>query len=410
MDEANTLSEVLTLLDAIDSADSDSSPVASVVESHTSHDETSDLCWATMQTQLSPPKVKKDRRRKEGPVRYTTSLQRRKKAELKSLREEAQKLNAQLENLMLSRSSHNGMGHNAKGHLSVWRSLAMVESEGRERAERTNQTLKAIMSNQLQVLADFRKVVGRSNVLEGMDFVSQHSRPVPDRPLFRMDFSDAILSDLSNSLGRLRLEVDRVFPALEDNLSIACSSQARGNCVETSSITPMACTVQMAGKLLWHHITTKKNMDAQKSFRFARTRNSNSFERNCMASLPNGNGTLLHLDGVNIVRKYEEANQIILVGTTTWFLPTGGLQFEDHHWTIISPSPTDPQHASVVRSCYQLQVKQVDTTSVRPVDFVRVGNLVLDSIGKKLRNVLQLQQNVLLDNADPVVNAMEATV
>lgn len=183
-----------------------------------------------------------------------------------------------------------------------------------------------------------------------MDFVFQ-PQPTSGSPLFQVDFSDAILSDQSSSLGRLRLEVDRVFPALEGSLSITCSSQAkhhetRGNCVDTSSIAPMTCTVQQAGNLLWHHITTERNTDAHKAFSFVcqrfmywvrqikrlsangwlslvlymqvRTRNPNSLERNCMASLPDGNDALLHLDGVNIVRKYEEADRIVLVGTTTW--------------------------------------------------------------------------------------------
>ncbi|EGZ08577.1 hypothetical protein PHYSODRAFT_318611 [Phytophthora sojae] len=384
MDDSKTLSEVLMLLDGIGSPESDSSSVASFVESHSSHDDTFSTCSTIVQPQLKSPTVYKDRRRKGGPVRYTTSLQRRKKAELRSLREEAQRLNAQLEKLQLSRLSRIGVGpamtDPQSGHSSVWCSLAMIESEGRERAERTNRALKAIMANQLQVHASICKLLRRSNVLEGMDFVFQ-PQPTSGSPLFQVDFSDAILSDQSSSLGRLRLEVDRVFPALEGSLSITCSSQAkhhetRGNCVDTSSIAPMTCTVQQAGNLLWHHITTERNTDAHKAFSFVRTRNPNSLERNCMASLPDGNDALLHLDG---------------------------LQFEDHHWTTISPSPTDSQNASVVRSCYQLQVKQVDTRSVQPGDLARVENVVLNSIGKKLRNVLQLQQNVLLDHVDPVV-------
>jgi hypothetical protein len=109
---------------------------------------------------------------------------------------------------------------------------------------------------------------------------------------------------------------------------------------------------------------------------------------------------VIHLDAVNIVRKYEEAGRTVLVGTTTWFLPTGGLQFEDHHWTIISPSPTDARSGSVVQSCYQMQVKSLDASSVSSADFARVEEVVLNSIGGKLRNVLQVQQNVLLDSVD----------
>ncbi|KAL4088259.1 hypothetical protein PRIC1_012683 [Phytophthora ramorum] len=417
MDEATTLSEVLTMLDAIDSSESDASSSTSL-ESEISFKAVSNVS-PPQQAQLKTPKTKKDRRRKEGPVRYTTSLQRRKKTELKCLREESQQLNAQLEQLRLSRLRHLGMlptltapTHNSGP--STWRSLVMIESEGRERAERINRELKLIMAKQLSVCASIRKVLGRSNVLEGMNFVFDF-QPTCDRPLSQLDFSDAILAELSNSLGQLRLEVDTVFPALKGDISITCTTRNKchevcGNRVETTSITPMACAMQQAAQILWRHITTKQNKDTQKSFRFVRTRNPNSLERNCMASLPDGKGALLSLDGVNIVSKYDEENRIVLVGTTTWFLPTGGLQFEDHHWTTISPSPVDPLHASVVRSCYQLQVKRVDTASVLPLDFAHVEGVVLNSIGRKLRNVLQLQQNVLLESIYPDAGTGQETV
>lgn len=129
-----------------------------------------------------------------------------------------------------------------------------------------------------------------------------------------------------------------------------------------------------------------------------------------MASLRDGKDAILNLDGVNIVRKYEEENRIVLIGTTTWFLPTGGLQFEDHHWTITSPSPTDPLRVSVVRSCCQLQVKCVDTASVLPADVAHLEGVVLNSIGGKLRNVLQLQQNVLLEKVGLDTSAVQVEV
>ncbi|EEY64929.1 uncharacterized protein PITG_16268 [Phytophthora infestans T30-4] len=355
------VSEVLTLLDTIDSIECDSSSATSL-----------DF----------------DRRRKEGPVRYTTSLQRHKKLELKALREEAQQLNAQLEELMLSRLSHMVPAITPHDHNpNVWRSFAMIESEGRERAERTNRKLKVVMANQVKVHASISKILGRSDVLQGVDVVFK-AHPTSDRSLQHLDFSDAILAKLSASLGRLRSQADNVLPALDANPSITCSSQTKHlnsgrNCAETFSITPLACPMQKTAQILWHHIMTKKNKDTQKSFRFVRTRNPNSVERNCVASLPDGKKLVINLDAVNIVHRLEEGNQIVLVGTTAWFLPTGGLQFEDHHWTIISPSLSNPLHASVVR--------------ILPLDFAHVEEVVIRSIGGKLRNVLQLQQNVLLE-------------
>ncbi|KAG6957539.1 hypothetical protein JG688_00010927 [Phytophthora aleatoria] len=157
---------------------------------------------------------------------------------------------------------------------SVWRSLAIIESEGRERAERTNRELKSIVANQVKVHASIRKTLGRNDLLQGMDFVFE-AQPTSDRLLQQLDFSDAILAELSSGLGRLRLQANNVLPALEVNPSITCSSQNKqlssgGNCIETTSITPIACPMQKAAEIMWHQITTKENRDTQKSFRFVR--------------------------------------------------------------------------------------------------------------------------------------------
>ncbi|KAF1778303.1 hypothetical protein GQ600_7989 [Phytophthora cactorum] len=115
-----------------------------------------------------------------------------------------------------------------------------------------------------------------------------------------------------------------------------------------------------------------------------RTRNPNSVERNCMASLPDGKSLLVNLDGVNIFACTKE-NQVVFVGSTTWLLQTGGLQFEDLTGRLF-------RRLQVTPPCF----------CVLPLDFAHVEDVVMKSIGGKLRNVLQLQQNVLLEKADPV--------
>ncbi|POM69881.1 Hypothetical protein PHPALM_13783 [Phytophthora palmivora] len=400
MNEVIALNDVQTVLDGIDNAEKSDSVVVSAK---------APCSKSRQRSKLKSAKVKKDRRRKEDSVQYTTKLQRRKKEELKYLREEAQQLNAQLEQLQQSRLRHIEMAppfgsHN--GTSSMWRSLAMIESEGRERVEHTHRELKSIMANQVRVHGAICKILGRSNLLEGMDFVFE-LHPTLNRSLCQVDCNDAILNELTNRLESLRLETGRIFPALGENLSTNCVTKKKcrthlGQRIETTTTTPMACTVQQAANILWHyHTTTKKSIKNQISFRFVQMWNDNSVARKFMASLPDGRN-LINLNGVDIVHKYDEANRVVLVGTTIWFLSTEGLQFENHHWTVISQSPTDPLRTSVVQSCYQLQVKCVDTTSVTPQDFARVEKVVLNSIGGKLRNVLQVQQNVLLENIDTV--------
>jgi hypothetical protein len=163
MSETSAVDELLTLLDTIGSNESDSI-------SATSFDLESSHAAAQKASRELPLrdtlKTKKDRRRKEGPVMYTTSLQRRKKAELEHLREEAQQLNDQLEELQRSRLGRIGLLPTQEKNISAWRGLAMIESEGRERAERTNRKLKLIMANQMAVRSSFQKLLGRKNAFE----------------------------------------------------------------------------------------------------------------------------------------------------------------------------------------------------------------------------------------------------
>ncbi|RLN83840.1 hypothetical protein BBJ28_00017730 [Nothophytophthora sp. Chile5] len=284
------LSEMLELLESIDGSESDLSVgESSVAESDTNSSLVQPVRVKGETPKASTPVVRRGRpskaqqklsaTNKEGklrsPVPYSTDLQRRKRAELRVLRQEAQELNAQL--ALLQSTRHYRIGAETthqpeQSDLSGWRSLAMIEYEERQRAERTNRKLKAIMANQLEVHASIRKLLGRSIVCEGMEFVFQ-PQPTADRPLSQIDFSDAILADLATDVERLRLQTDSVFRPLESSATISCSTKSwrherLGNLVETSSVTPLACDIREAGELLWHHVTTKKNKDAEKAFRF----------------------------------------------------------------------------------------------------------------------------------------------
>ncbi|KAF1778300.1 hypothetical protein GQ600_7985 [Phytophthora cactorum] len=221
-------------------------------------------CRSKCFSQQPQLKSKKDRRRKEGPVRYTTNLQRRKKAELKALREEARQLNAQLEGLLLSRLSTSEWFQQSLRRIKT-PVLAIIESEGRERAERANRELKSIVANQVKVHASIRKILGRNDLLQGMDFVFE-AQPTSDRLLQQFDFSDAILAELSSGLGRLRLQANNVLPALNSQNKQLSSG---GNCIETTSITPIACPMQKAAKLCGiNHDEGEQRYP--KSFRFVR--------------------------------------------------------------------------------------------------------------------------------------------
>ncbi|POM77299.1 Hypothetical protein PHPALM_5337 [Phytophthora palmivora] len=337
--------------------------------------------------------AKKSRRLKQGPVPYTTELQRRKRSELLTLRQEVEKLNDLLVKLHQHRHDHLALPTNKEGEGgNGWRSLAVIECEGRQRAERANRELKAIMANQQKTWTAIQKLLKKRNIREGQEFLF-HLKPAVERFPSRFDYSDAVLGELASGLEALRLDTGVMFPTLDAASNYTIVSHTHDKCnatnghriAETTTTTPLACSVQDAGDRLWRFVSA----DIRKC-------NPHSFEMNCVANDRNG---LQTIDGVVIYRRYDESDRIVVVGSSLWFLPTGGLQFEDKLWTVISPSPSGLPHSSVVQTRYQLQAKITDT-SVLPTDFAFAENAVMSSIGQKLRIAMQALQNVLLSEID----------
>lgn len=99
-----------------------------------------------------------------------------------------------------------------------------------------------------------------------------HLQPTIDQRFLHVDISDAILAELSSNLGHLRLEANMVFPALEDNLTVAFRSETKrhetlGNYCETNTVTPMACKTRQTADILWQCLA-QSNEGADNSCHF----------------------------------------------------------------------------------------------------------------------------------------------
>ncbi|KUF91727.1 hypothetical protein AM588_10003273 [Phytophthora nicotianae] len=302
LDDASTIiGDVMEFVDTMHSGDSNPSATESLGSESDSIDDASHVAMVRTapepQHMSAQQKAKKPDRRKQGPVPYTTGLQRRKRIELLTLRQEAQRLNELLAQLQQRRHEHLAIAADSTTGIegsNGWRSLAAIECEGREQAERTNRELKVILANQQKTGEAIRKILRKRGVLE------------------------------------------------------------------------------------------------------IRKTNPYSFEMNCVAKSRDGPQ---NIDGVVIYRRYDEHNSIVVVGRSTWFFPTGGLQFEDTALTVISPSSSDPLRCCTVQTRYELQAKITDL-SVLPSDFAQVENAVMSSVGRKLRNAMQALQNALLSEVE----------
>lgn len=133
--------------------------------------------------------------------------------------------------------------------------------------------------------------------------------------------------------------------------------------------------------------------------------------RTCITSLflqNNDLGTPWYVNALGIYRKFEDKNRVDLVGTMRWLVPAEGLQFEDQYWIVIEPSPADSKRSSVVRTYYQLEVKNTGLKSTQQEK--RTQNRMMESIAKISRYYLQFMQNDFLDQAGSVMEPSPTTM
>lgn len=66
------------------------------------------------------------------------------------------------------------------------------------------------------------------------------------------------------------------------------------------------------------------------------------------------------LSGMQFMCRFDEPSRIVFVGADTMLIGTKGLQFSNHTWIVVTPSPTDPVRSSVVHMCVRLSVDRVE--------------------------------------------------
>ncbi|RLN47534.1 hypothetical protein BBJ28_00002940 [Nothophytophthora sp. Chile5] len=65
---------------------------------------------------------------------------------------------------------------------------------------------------------------------------------------------------------------------------------------------------------------------------------------------------VLHFDKLHYLRKFEEADRIVLIYASFMLVPTNRIQFRNHGHALITPSKTDPLQGRVVTILQQLDV------------------------------------------------------
>ncbi|RLN49703.1 hypothetical protein BBJ28_00005025 [Nothophytophthora sp. Chile5] len=304
------------------------------------------------------PPAKPKKRRAPGS---STRLQRRKKAEILALREEAQDLEAELRQMKR-------MGESAK---SRWFATASAQYQERLRSEKTNRKLRAIYADQAAVSESFRQLLQKQPVLYvrtcGMDYVFKTPTPTARHPLADIDDSVLVMSELEAMVEGLYLDSSSVFrskvlPSISSNLMVRDDIR-RGKTVEITTTTPMSCSMEAAGALLWKDLTTQREY-VDKTIRFVRLHVGFT-----QSATP--------IDGLAFTRKFEEPNRIALVMAQQMLLPAEALSIGMHSWTVVTRSEVEPQRASIVRSVLRIYAESRGGFSAQESDLRAAEEIVL---------------------------------
>ncbi|RLN47527.1 hypothetical protein BBJ28_00002929 [Nothophytophthora sp. Chile5] len=368
--EEDLVSEALAFIDAFEGREERRTAVSSSIDGGSSTSASN-----------SPPNDRsrgqdhKPRRKRKTQPGYSTMMLRRKKTELRDLRDQAQELEQWLERLKRSieeatlaeRHNEPAEAKGATEDTSTWMQRAMLEFHQRQQAEHTNRSLKEVLENQ-------RKV---GNTLRGgMDFVTEASLSVR-HPLARADNSSALIAQLEKRVEQLHWDADTVFPQ-KQLPSFGCRLQPkldkyRGRTIEIVANAPVSCPMKDASDILWHELSALRKYP-DKSYRY-------------------------------FMRKYEEADRVIHVRAYTVLLPSEGLQLRGHAWTVISRSKTDPLRACAVQFYLQLFVERQEGFSARPEDLEYIQESGLDAWSLKMRRYSQWLQELVVEAAETQATA-----
>ncbi|OWY98186.1 hypothetical protein PHMEG_00031107 [Phytophthora megakarya] len=219
-------------------------------------------------------------------VPYTTARYRHHKAELDALQAEERQLSGQLQHLLpvyhgRTRKVSIVAPSNAQREQLQWRHQAMIECKKRVRSEGHNRELKEIYRRHSNLFHSIRGILKDSSTFEVDSFIylslfvqCLSNRVVllfRDTPLFQLDNTKLILTELTSHLSEMYLERDMVLSPLRNKLSIAlCTKEDHVSShkvtLRTTSVTPLECSIKGSGSALWNYVTDVSNSTCKESY------------------------------------------------------------------------------------------------------------------------------------------------
>ncbi|KAL4087977.1 hypothetical protein PRIC1_012408 [Phytophthora ramorum] len=341
------------------------------------------------------PTTKKGERttRVRSPASSSTVLQRRRRAEILSLRQQATELQKALDQILsggeanpaiLTLNAKTYADAKARGQrLSRWHRCALEQYEMRNKSQELNRQLKKILSQQRNTSSSLRRILRRQSLAQDMNNVMKHESP-------EHLFGPLADNDVSRSMAQLEHAVDYMFqhrtsmlssaPALSSPVQTSYSEQRKGDVVEFVVSTPMSCSMANASNVMWnyHNNQTPENMP-------------NVFHNMETLTMQHLEDTL-QFDKLHYVRKFSESDKITFACSDILLLRSKGLRFLLKGYISFMPLPADPLHTCVVHSVFKVHC---DNEAGQQSAFA--NGVALGSLSKYVRLCWQSEQSRLVD-------------
>ncbi|KAG2822503.1 hypothetical protein PC118_g8778 [Phytophthora cactorum] len=364
---------------------------------------------ATTPTTL-PPKAKtqkpKQKSAKKRRVRSaetsSTGLQRRKRAELASLREQVEELQGVLDqlkhagHLSLFQSVDGAEPSSAPEGETQWHGRAIEQYRLRLQAEKVHRHLIAITKNHNKVREALCGVLQKRSVLYGMDYLKNDKLPRRGAALSGVSPVDSWMAQLENTAEHLRLLSSRfeikqqLLTSVNNAMQFKYDERRKTKIIEFETTTPLNCSLQEASSFLWSDFRSDRILGTKPDTLIKKT----------MLTMPSCKGAII-AEKLHFLRKYQYEGQMVLTWADIMVLPgKRELQFRTEGIILLSTSTANPDQ-TLCRSFLKLYLDINDVgCQLRPEDVAYAQDIVLGAMAMKLRLYWQSFQNMLIDGAN----------
>ncbi|RLN86267.1 hypothetical protein BBJ28_00016278 [Nothophytophthora sp. Chile5] len=307
---------------------------------------------------------------------------------------------------------------------SVWLEEAVAQSLQRKKSETLNAQLKTLLGKQVQASRALDAVIQKLPAIQRDVYAATGSSlDVILGPSLRRNDASPMLEELRGSMELMYKDIEVILESCGAMLgdSVGFNSQIKRDAangstyMQLTSSTPMACDLDTACPMIWDGMQLKQTHSCK--FYIQRLQvNVNSMAKSYLMTAHDGSfSTTLH--GVAFMRKFEEPDRMVYIWTTAIVPPRQKgedsdsadwwLRFREKGWIVISRTPSNPEHESIFRTCYQVYAERRESpSSAGPdgdrsaapstEDLDRLCSCVLNALSADMRMYTQLIQNKLL--------------